>query len=57
MSSTKGKHMFLYRLSPETFGYTLVSAVETRMPQCRVLWLWVKQANRLALEVFFCCRG
>jgi len=23
-SSTKGKHIFLYRLSPKTFGYTLV---------------------------------
>jgi len=23
-SNTKGKHVFRYRLSPETFGYTLV---------------------------------
>jgi len=24
MNNTKGKHIFRYRLSPETFGYTLV---------------------------------
>jgi len=24
MSNTKGKHIFRYRLSPETFGYSLV---------------------------------
>jgi len=28
-SNTKGKSIFRYRLSPETFGYTLVLSVKT----------------------------
>jgi hypothetical protein len=32
-SNTKGKRIFLYRLSPETFGYTLVYGLKTSVFQ------------------------
>jgi hypothetical protein len=35
MSNTKGKRIFRYRLSPETFGYTLVRAC-VRMCVCKL---------------------
>jgi hypothetical protein len=48
MSNIKGKHIFRYRLSPETFGYTLVTRLavpivktvkwETESLNMRLLW-------------------
>jgi len=40
MSNTKGKRKFLYRLSPETFGYTLVYPIENSIeaPCSLVTW-------------------
>jgi len=43
-SNTKGKRIFIYRLSPETFGYTLVQglSVTWRMDtNLRVIQLFV----------------
>jgi hypothetical protein len=44
-SSTKGKRVFRYRLSPETFGYTLVCESVTV-----TLQLTVGQSVRLGVE-------
>jgi len=32
MSNTKGKRIFIYRLSPETFGYTLLWLLKPTHP-------------------------
>jgi len=34
MSNTKGKHIFCYQLSPETFGYTLVPTTKLQDQFC-----------------------
>jgi hypothetical protein len=37
-SNTKGKRKFLYRLSPETFGYTRVHWLKTSLYQLQILF-------------------
>jgi hypothetical protein len=46
MSNTKGKRIFLYRLSPETFGYSLISW--RKLTTCRLL-VYVSQHLLLPL--------